>query len=130
MGFSFSAISQKYTISGYISDLDTGEKLIGANVFDQSTGTGTVTNTYGFFSLTLNQDSIRLMISYIGYQSQEYNLYLDKNIQLSIDLSPSVELKEVEVIADEVSRIQDRTQMSTIDVPIRQIKKYLPCSER
>jgi hypothetical protein len=45
---------ENFTISGYVKDKDSGETLIGANIFlenDQSTGT--ITNTYGFYSITL-----------------------------------------------------------------------------
>ena len=63
----------KYTISGYIEDARSGEKLIGANVFDAERQVGTTTNMYGFFSLTLPVDSISLSISYIGYLDY-YNL--------------------------------------------------------
>jgi len=57
--------AQKYTISGYISDQENGEELIAANVLDQKSLAGTVTNTYGFFSLTLPKDSVLLSFSYI-----------------------------------------------------------------
>ncbi len=115
--------AQKYTISGTISDSDTGEKLIGANIVNLNTGEGTTSNTYGFFSLTLERDSIDLLISYIGYGNYTARIALDRNITLDIELSSSVDLDVVEVVADKVTKIQDRTQMSTIEVPIVQIKK-------
>ena len=93
LAFSCTLLCQsKYTISGYVEDLESGEKLITANVFDHRSGQGVVTNTYGFFSLTLSSDSIELTASYIGYQSQTIVLDLKANQSLNFRLYPSVAL--------------------------------------
>ncbi|WP_020537922.1 TonB-dependent receptor [Lewinella cohaerens] len=120
---SFFARSQSYTISGYLEDQATGEKLIAANVYDSFSGAGAVTNTYGFFSLTLPADSVALSFSYIGYQSQEERFVLSENRTLNVSLSPYVELVTVEVTAERGDRIEERTQMSRVEVPIEQIKR-------
>ena len=57
----------RVTISGTIEDADSRELLLGATIYDQATGSGTVTNTYGFFSLTLPSGPAELTVSYIGY---------------------------------------------------------------
>ncbi len=57
---------QKFTISGTVEDAATGEKLIGASVYNGKTYQGTVTNVYGFFSITLPADSIQLVFKYLG----------------------------------------------------------------
>jgi len=115
--------AQQFTISGYVEDSESGEKLISANVFDLASLSGTVSNTYGFYSLSLKKDSIRLEISYIGYQSKTIDLYLNKNIQLNVELSPSVTLEQVEIKAERSKRIEEQSQMSLVEVPIQQIKK-------
>jgi hypothetical protein len=114
---------QSYTISGYIEDQSSGEKLIAANVYDSFSGSGAVTNTYGFFSLTLPADSVALSFSYIGYQSKEERFVLSANRTLNASLSPYVELATVEVTAERSERIEERTQMSRVEVPIEQIKR-------
>ena len=47
------ARAQKHTISGYVRDAASGEPLISANVYDSNSGAGAITNTFGFYSLTL-----------------------------------------------------------------------------
>lgn len=121
--FLFAQEKETFTISGYIQDLESSEKLITANVYDYVSGKGAVSNTYGFYSLTLPKDSVLLTISYIGYKDQNLKMYLDKDITLNIDLSAELAFEEVEVVAKKVDEIQDRTRMSTVDVPIAQIKK-------
>ncbi|HOG19684.1 MAG TPA: carboxypeptidase-like regulatory domain-containing protein, partial [Salinivirgaceae bacterium] len=44
---------QHFTLSGYVKDKNTGEVLIGAAVYNKSTYKGTVSNAYGFYSLSL-----------------------------------------------------------------------------
>lgn len=117
------AFSQKYTISGYVSDKKTQEKLIGAVVYDARSKSATTTNTYGFFSLTLKGDSVNLLASYIGFAAQGKTFFLSGNMSLNLDLMPNNELKAVEVVADESERIEDKSRMSTINIPIEQIKK-------
>ena len=114
---------ERYTISGYVEDADTGEKLIAANVFEPEKGKGTTTNVYGFFSLTLPKDSVYLAISYVGYETQYFKMYLDKDIVMNFTLGTGAELQEVIVTADKYERIEQKTQMSQVSVPIQQIKK-------
>ncbi len=117
-------LAQKtYTISGYVEDASSGEKLISANVYDNKSGLGTVTNVYGFFSLTLPKDSVDLSFSYIGFQTVRKKIYLNKDMEMTIALPAALELTEVEVIADRVERIEEATQMSRVEVPVEQIKK-------
>ena len=124
LAISLNGFSQKkYTISGYIEDESSGEKLIAANVLDIKSLDGVTSNTYGFYSLTLPQDSVVLSFSYIGYQSEVVRLYLDKDIKLDIKLRNASQIVEIEVVADRLERIEEETQMSRIDVPIEQIKK-------
>ncbi|MEL6657611.1 MAG: carboxypeptidase-like regulatory domain-containing protein [Bacteroidota bacterium] len=119
----FSIWAQQFTISGYLEDGSTGEKLIAANVFDARSGAGAVTNTYGFFSLTLPADSVELSFSYIGYQTHSESFLLTENRTLNVTLSPYVELATVEVTAERSERIEQQTQMSRVEVPVEQIKR-------
>ncbi len=117
------ALAQSHTISGYISDAKTGERLIGANVYEPSLKNGTTTNTYGFYSITLTvKDSVRLLVSYVGYQSQIVRLLLQKDEVLDLNLQPSVTLNEVLITSSRSEQIQDRTQMSRIDLPMEKLK--------
>jgi hypothetical protein len=112
---------QKFTISGTVEDAATGEKLIGASVYNGKTLQGTVTNAYGFYSITLPADSLQLVIKYLGYKPQVINMKLAKSETMNIRLTPSQELQTVEIVA-ESDRIEEQSQMSTIEIPISQIK--------
>ena len=116
---------ERITISGYVKELGSLEQLPGVNVYIQDSPYGVVTNSYGFYSLTLPaSDSAVVSFSFVGYEKIERKISLSKNIQLSISLAAINQLEEVTVSArrqeDYVSR---SAQMSQIEIPISQIKK-------
>ncbi|MEK7254466.1 MAG: TonB-dependent receptor plug domain-containing protein [Bacteroidota bacterium] len=117
------AQAQKFTISGYVEDAASGEKLIAANVFDLRSLQGAVSNTYGFFSLTLPADSVRLAASYIGYQDVEAAFLLRKDTTITFRLTSQIELPTVEIKASKQERIEENSQMSQVAVPVDQIEK-------
>ncbi len=124
LSLSFSIHAQKYTISGYIKDAASGESLIGANVFDKTSLSGTSSNTYGFYSLTLpaRADSMTIIYSYVGYAARAVNLILRQDTTINLGLQDNALLEEIVITAAEAEKIQEVTQMSTVSVPIEQIK--------
>ena len=114
--------AQKYTISGYVKEIGSGENLISANVYNALTLQGTSTNNYGFYSLTLNSDSVLFSVSYVGYQSQSAKFLLSKDTTINVFLVPSAYLKEIIIRAEAESSIQESSQMGRVHVPIDQIK--------
>lgn len=91
----------QYTISGFLEDMETGEKLIGASVFDRISGKGTITNPYGFFSLTLREGPVELLFSYLGYKPQSASFQLNNDQRYNLSLESDLTLKEVTVYATE-----------------------------
>ncbi len=117
---------EKFTISGYVEDAGTKEKLIEANVFDDVSNSGTVTNLYGFFSITLPKDTVRLSFSYMGYATQSFEIYLDEDVTMTVGLEDEMTLSTVVVTAEKNEKIEEQTQMSKMEVPVAQIKKIPP----
>lgn len=90
-------VLKKYTISGYIQDAEDGEKLIAATIFSPHHQQGTISNEYGFFSLTLPAGPTALICSYLGSQEKKLDLDLTKNTPLQIELARSITLGEIVV---------------------------------
>ncbi|MDR2814395.1 MAG: TonB-dependent receptor [Prevotellaceae bacterium] len=114
--------AQKYTISGYMRDSLTTENLIGATLYNRSGKLGTSSNQYGFYSLTLPKGQVELAYSYVGYATQVYSFVLDRDTVIDVNMRNTLQLEEVVVTAVGSDRIQDRTQMSALNVPIAQVK--------
>jgi len=113
----------KYTINGYVTD-ESGEMLIGANVYVSSLTAGTVTNKYGFYSITIPGGEYRLNFSYIGYQINTEKILLNKDLRLNIMLEPeNRELDEVVIRADRVDKNIRDLEMSSVKLPAKTIKR-------
>lgn len=76
---------QKQTVTGIIKDA-TGEAIIGASVLEKGTSNGTITDLDGKFTLSVTPNAT-LVISYIGYQTQELPVVAGKvmDIQMKED---------------------------------------------
>jgi hypothetical protein len=116
---------QKYSISGTIKDKKNGEELIGATIaVTQLKGTGTRSNTYGFYSLTLPQGNYELKVSAIGFTTQYISIELNKNLQQDIQLeSVSSNLKEVKVKALKKDQNVTDAQMGMTKLNMTEINK-------
>jgi hypothetical protein len=90
-----------FTLSGYVQDAETGERLIAAAIFCPELGKGTVTNEYGFYSLTLPDGTRTVRASYIGYNELENRLPHQQNQRLDLHLQASLTLAEIIVVPGE-----------------------------
>ena len=122
-GFCFG--QNQVTISGFVREAGSQEQLPGVNVYVPGTPYGVVTNTYGFYSLTMPaSDTLRLHYSFVGYEKTVKELNFNKNIEVNVLLSSVNQLEEVTVSARRQEDYESRSsQMSTIEIPISQIKK-------
>jgi hypothetical protein len=121
-GFSVSQ-AQNFTVSGYVSDAVTGEKVPGVNVVLPALGKGSSTNAYGFFSITLPAGEHTLQFSFIGYNTQQVSVVLNKDVTLSVELKEDAqELKEVEVTATREDAV-NVVQMSSNRLTAKQLKQ-------
>lgn len=119
----FTSFAQTFTISGFVSDAVSGEKLIAASVYDVKTYQGTQANEYGFFSLTLPEGTYEIAFSYVGYQDKKFEIILDKDQTINVDLTGTINLDEAEIIGQRVDKIEKRSEMSTIDLQMRKVKE-------
>src|SRR5690606_5461671 len=108
---------EKYSIRGTIKDVSNGETLLGATVFLKGTTQGTITNEYGFFSLTAPKGNYSLMISYLGYES------LTKEVELNTDLTLNFELIESTTALKEVIIVADESEQMSIKKPQMGVSK-------
>ncbi len=91
-------IGQTCSICGYIEDLDTGEKLLGAHVSFNGTS-GAISDDFGFYShrTTLN-DTIRIVVTYVGYQPYLTKLLVNQDTVMNFSLVPRLDLGPITII--------------------------------
>lgn len=113
----------RYSVSGYITDKNSGEPLIGVAVIDKATGSGTVTGNTGYYSIRLPEGSRTLMIRYMGYAEASRDIVLKQNTSLNVQIHEDTDqLQSAVVTASRGETGVLGTQMSAIEVPVSQIK--------
>ncbi len=123
MALVWNVSAQKHTISGYIKDGSNGESLIGASIYVDEIQTGTTTNTYGFYSLTLPEGTYHLVITFVGFEKHLKEINLTKDITYSISLEAKSYTKETFVItAEKADQNTKSTDMGKFEIPIEKVK--------
>ena len=114
---------EKFTISGYITDYESGETLIGATALVKELGNGAVSNEYGFYSISVPEGSYTLEFSYIGFGNIIKSVSLSANYKLDVELGEMKnELAEVVVTAKEEDSNVREVSMSVNKLDITTIK--------
>lgn len=111
------------TVSGHIRDAFTGETLIGASIrLKDDPSTGTQTNSYGFYSLTLPRGEQVLVFSHVGYREQEVAVALEEDRRLDVVLESGRLLEEVVVQHSAAADHVRNPQMGVARVATEEIK--------
>ncbi len=117
-----SVFSQKYTLSGYIKDKESGEELLGANILVKDKNIGTTTNAYGFYSLSLPSGKYEITYSFIGYSEITETINLNSNQTRNISLENSAIITQEVIVSGEKNKNVEDSKMSVIKLPVESIK--------
>ena len=105
LNFNFIFTQNSFTISGYVQDNSNNELIIGASVIVKELQIGTVTNNYGFFSLTLVEGDYDLIFQSLGFEDQSLNFSLDRNISVNIFLNENIESLDEVILSKNVEDV-------------------------
>lgn len=95
----------KATLSGYLKDAQTGEGLIGATVYVDEIKSGTTTNVYGYYAVSLPKGSYSVTFNYLGYEALNQVINLDIDKVHNIEMQPDQKLLEaVEITAEKANQ--------------------------
>ncbi|MBD3750015.1 MAG: TonB-dependent receptor [Sphingobacteriales bacterium] len=109
-------------LSGIIKDNQTGETLIGASVkADGKITNATITNAYGFYSLSLPAGNYTLSLSYVGYQTITKQINLKVDTTVDVNLLSSNQLNEVVVNAVQQNDNVVNPQMGVQKLNVKEI---------
>lgn len=116
---------QNFVISGHIRDAASGEDLPGASVLvPDKAGLGTVSNSYGFYSLSLPAGKHKVRFQYLGFESKEMDVELTGNRKIDIELSEkSVELGNITVTGEKADRNITSVDMGNVKMVPKEIEK-------
>ncbi|MDF0706007.1 TonB-dependent receptor [Flagellimonas okinawensis] len=115
---------ERYTLSGTISEDSSNETLIGVTVAVAELKTGTTTNEYGFYSITMPEGEYQIVVSYLGFQDVIKTITLDQNLKLDFSLVEKTEELQEVVVTDNVEKLDIRKpQMSVTSLASNTIKE-------
>jgi len=129
-----------FTLSGFLEDKESGERLIGARVYAPDYGKGTISNEYGFYSLTLPKGPAKIVLSYFGANEIVKSIRLTKNLYKDFSLKTSIELSEIVITSTSTipaqkdkrddlpknnSKILEQLKSMPVNDPIQQAGLYV-----
>jgi hypothetical protein len=115
---------ERYTFSGYVYDSENDETIIGASiVLRDSAGVGTVTNNYGFYSITLASGTYAFKCLSLGFDEQELVVNLNQDVKQDFYLTEGITIETIEVFAEEEDKNISSTNMSSVKLPVENIKR-------
>ena len=114
---------ENFTLSGTVADNQSNETLIGVNIIVPEQQTGTVTNEYGFYSITLPAGTYVVQISYLGFKTISETLVLNSNLTKNYKLDETAESLDEVIVTEDVEKLNIKNpQMSVNSLSIKTIK--------
>jgi len=115
---------ERYTLSGTVSEASSNETLIGVTVAISELKTGTTTNEYGFYSITLPEGEYQVIVSYLGFQEVVETINLNQNVKQDFNLVEKTEQLQEVVVTDDVEKLDiKKPQMSVATLASNTIKE-------
>lgn len=113
---------ESVTISGYVTDKENGEKIIGAIVIDSLTSNTSETNNYGFFSFKTFPGVHYIRPTYVGYKGQTLKLNCTKDTLVEIYLVNNSVIDQVVINAENPNKIQSFSHPELKTIPMKMVK--------
>ncbi|MEO1484221.1 MAG: TonB-dependent receptor [Bacteroidota bacterium] len=121
---SFSFAQQRYTLSGTVREASSNETLIGVTIAIPELKTGTTTNEYGFYSITVPSGEYKIIASYLGFADISQTVSLNTNTKLDLKMTEETQELEEVVLTEDVERVDIRKpQMSVNNLAVSTIKQ-------
>lgn len=116
----------KFSLSGYVQDAETGERLIGASIrllaADETNATGAVSNEFGFFSMQVEEGELTLATSYVGYQMVRTLVAVSGDKIIRIRLSSNTTLPELVIPSSTTSESKEQKSGSPTYMDLKEMR--------
>ncbi|MEY8847576.1 TonB-dependent receptor [Psychroserpens sp. XS_ASV72] len=122
----FIIAQEKFTLSGTISDQSSNETLIGVNILFPDAQTGTITNEYGFYSITLPEGQYKIVISYLGYKNIVETIDLRSDLTKNFLLEEATESLDEVVITENIEKLDIRKPQMSVNALSAGTIKQIP----
>lgn len=117
---------EKFTLSGTVSEEKSNETLIGVNISFPDIAAGTITNEYGFYSITLPEGTYTMVVSYLGYSTVSESITLSKSISKNVSLTDNLENLEAVIITENIEKLNIRAPQMSVNTLTASTIKNIP----
>lgn len=115
---------EKFTLSGTVYDNASNETLIGVSIYFPELSSGTTTNEYGFYSITLPKGNYSLLVSYLGFSTISETINLSEKTTKNFTISEEAETLDEIIIKSNIEKINIKSpQMSVNKLSVNTIKQ-------
>lgn len=117
--------AQNYTVTGVVSDTETGETLIGVSIsLENRPSYGTTTDRNGKFAITLPKGEHTLCFNYMGYDVWKQKITVTSNQKRNITMNQStVQLDEVVITSKRADANVSDAQIGVNQMEVEQLNK-------
>ena len=123
----FTTFSQeKQTISGTVYDESSNETLIGVSIYFPELNSGTTTNEYGFYSVTLPEGTYKIQVSYLGFSTIIETIILNEKVTKNFNLKEESESLDEVVIKSNIEDLNVRTPQMSVNKLTSATIKQIP----
>lgn len=116
----------KFTLSGYVMSSESNELVIGANIVFPEINSGVITNSYGFFSITIPEGDYKIEISSVGFKNISEKIVLEKDLKLNYYLEENVKNLNEVVVTKNVEEIDIKKPVMSLNILSNQTIKQTP----
>ena len=112
-----------YTLSGYVTNAQDGETMIGVKVFIPSIQKGAITNNYGFYSLTVPKGVYFVEFRVGGQETETKELDISKDLRFDFEIGSNFQNIEEVVVDGKAEDNVKSTKLGQIELDIDDVKK-------
>ena len=105
---------------------ESNEIVIGANIIIPELNTGTITNSYGFYSITIREGTYKLEISSIGFKTINETIELQKDTKQNFYLEENIESLDEVIVTQNAEEIDIRKPIMSLNILSNQTIKQTP----
>src|SRR5690606_13834200 len=114
----------RYILSGTVTDQNTNETLIGVTVSVKEANINTITNEYGFYSVSVPEGTYTLEVSYIGYAVFSESILVNANTRKNVSIEfTGIAIEGVEITGNNRAVNIRKPEMSVNRLSVEEIKK-------
>ncbi|MCF8362535.1 MAG: TonB-dependent receptor [Prolixibacteraceae bacterium] len=114
---------ERVTMSGRITNAETGEDLIGATIYLEELKRGAASNTYGFYSVSMLPGEYTVTFSYLGFATEQVVINVKSEKKYNVALKPaSKEIQEVVVRTEALNQNITSAEMGTVKLDPKVVK--------